>query len=350
MVSGNADRPTRVGLLGYGRIVERVHLNALARVRTADIVAVAEADEARRAAAAARLPDARTFTDYRTLLEEADVDAVLVALPPALHADAASRALDAGRHVYVEKPLATTLHDARDVVHRWSGSERVGVMGFNYRYDDTYIRLGALLRDGEYGRVLAVRSVFSSAARSLPDWKKGIETGGGALLDLASHHADLIPWLLGRRVESVSARVTSQRSEADTALVNWELVGGVPVQSMCSLSTGDADRVEVYLEGGVVVADRYRGLLDARGPEHRYGRGARLRAEGEKAFRAFRSAAGRPGEPSFARCLAAFVSASRGGRDAPPDLSDGLRSLAVVEAARRSAEAGGDPHRPEETR
>src|SRR5262245_25271328 len=102
----------RVGILGCGGIARAAHVPSLARERDVAITALADQDAANLAAARTLAPRAHATADYRDVLAAADVDAVIIALPPALHADAAVAALETGKHVYVEKPLATSLADA----------------------------------------------------------------------------------------------------------------------------------------------------------------------------------------------------------------------------------------------
>src|SRR5512133_4328347 len=108
--------PVRIGVLGCGSIARSAHLRSLAGSTGAEVLAIADADAANLAAARRLAPDAKRVTHYADVLAEPDVDAVVIALPPAIHADAAVAALQHGKHVYVEKPLATTVADATRVI------------------------------------------------------------------------------------------------------------------------------------------------------------------------------------------------------------------------------------------
>src|SRR5690349_15563029 len=125
----------RVAILGCGAIARAAHLPSIMGARDVDVVALADRDAQSLAAARLLARDARGVAEYREVLAMADVDAVIIALPPALHADAAVAALEAGKHVYVEKPLATSLVDAKRVVAAANGTRVVAMMGFNYRFN-----------------------------------------------------------------------------------------------------------------------------------------------------------------------------------------------------------------------
>src|SRR5262245_16729525 len=105
--------PLKVGLIGCGHIAQSTHLHVLTRLPDVDLVALAEVDATRRYEASRRAPAAIAVADYQELLALPDVEAVVICLPNALHADAAIAALEARKHVYLEKPLATTLAEGR---------------------------------------------------------------------------------------------------------------------------------------------------------------------------------------------------------------------------------------------
>ena len=332
----------RVGLLGCGRIARNVHLATLRHLPQVRLAALAESDPARRSDAGRRAPEASLFPDYRDVLERDEIEAVIICLPPALHAEATRAAFDAGKHVYLEKPLAVSCTEAAPVLKAWRAAERVGMIGFNYRFDPRYEQARAILRAGGLGEPVAVRSVFSSAVRTLPAWKRVRNQGGGALLDLASHHIDLLPYLLGTTVEAVSARVSSRHSDDDTAALRLHLSNGIIVQSMFAFGTVDEDVIEVYGSRGKLRVDRYRTAAPVvTAPAFAYGRMAELRRAVALWRQSLQRLAHPPGEPSFQAALTAFVDTVHGRAEPLPTLDDGYRSLAVVEAAEASARSGG---------
>jgi len=314
------ERRLTIGLLGCGRIARAVHMRALRRMRDVEVAAIADPDAAARASASRWFPRARIHSDFRELLHHGRVDAVVVCLPSALHAEAAVAALRSGVHLYLEKPLATRLDEARGVLETARSSESVAVMGFNYRFNAHLESARRTVASGELGALALVRSVFATAPRALPDWKRQRAHGGGALLDLASHHVDLLPHLLGRSIRSVAARIWSERSEDDSAALELRLDGDLPVQSFFSTAAFDADRFEFHGTARSLRVDRLRPTT--------------LR---DRVFAPRR-------ERSFELALARFVGAARAPGPqrgaAGASLADGLRSLEVVLAAEESARTG----------
>ena len=332
--------PLRIGLIGYGRIAGFFHLKILTELPSTQLVAIAEADPERREEARRRGSGAAVFEDYESLLTRSDADAVVVALPPALHAPSAIAAFRAGKHVYLEKPIATSLADAGAILEAWREAGTVGMMGFNFRYHPQYRAAREHIRAGTFGPWLAARSIFSVPARPLPVWKQTRAGGGGVLLDLASHHVDLARYLFADEVETVFAAVQSQRTEEDNAAVQVRLRSGVVLQSFCSMDSVDEHRFEVFGQQAklqVRTAAREIEIVRASKPK---GLVARLRHRAHALDP--RRLRGASGEPSFGRALAAFARSVQAGRLEPgaPDLADGWRSLAAVAAAEESARTG----------
>lgn len=332
--------PLKLALVGCGRIAQIAHLQCLLRLPNARVVAIAEPDEERRGEAARRAPGAARFATYGDLLEGSDAEAIVLALPPALHAESAVAAFRAGRHVYLEKPIAVNLPDAAAVLAAWRPTGLVGMVGFNFRFNATYLAAKEQIHSGRLGDLAGVRSTFCSAAQTLPNWKRGRESGGGALLQLASHHIDLIHFLFEQQIVMVSAVLRSQRSESDSAMLLLRLSSGLVVQSFCSLAAVTEDRFEIYGSAGKLTLDRYAADLELRPPGYTYGRLARLREEAGAGVRGLRRLIRAPGESSYGNAFGAFADAARARRPATPDLDDGYRSLAVIDAAERSALTG----------
>jgi myo-inositol 2-dehydrogenase / D-chiro-inositol 1-dehydrogenase len=237
---------TQLGLIGCGQIADLVHLDILRRLSGVELVALVEVDPARRERARRRVPAAAAFESYEELLAVAELDAVVICLPNALHAEATVAALRHRKHVYLEKPLATSLDDARRVLEAWERADVVGMMGFNYRFNPLYCEMKRRLDAGRLGSLVAARSTFSTVARGDLAWRGSRRRGGGVLLDLAPHHVDLMRFLFGREVHEVSATLHSHRSEDDTAMVQLRFAGGLLAQSFFCLSAVEEDRLEVY--------------------------------------------------------------------------------------------------------
>lgn len=333
-----------VALLGGGHAAVDLHLPVLTGLAGVRVAAIAETNAERRAESGAHCPSARLYASYEELLSEADVEAVVIALPNPLHAPAAAAAFARGLHVYLEKPLATSPAEGQSLLPGWKASGCVGMIGYNYRFGSVQQEARSLITAGRIGRVVAVQTVFTTPTRALPPWKQRRATGGGALLDLASHHLDLVCWLLGASPKELDCTLRSRHSEDDTAVVQLRFDDGAVGQLLAAFGTGDNDRIDVYGTEGRLVIDRYRSDRVEVHPAS---------SRGVRAFRLLHAvqAAASPGywlhkarrrgpEPSYWRALGTFAEAVREGRTPSPSLLDGLHALHLVDAAERAAATG----------
>ncbi len=164
----------RVGVIGLGRF-GALHLSAWAGVGAANVVAVASRSAERAEELAERWDVPRTYTNWRDLVIDPAVDAVVVATDWTRHADPTVAALRAGKHVLVEKPIATTLEDADQMLSAWRESGRLLMVGHVLRFDPRYVQLAERVRRGELGRVVTLfcqrnvaRSHFAEHAKYTP--------------------------------------------------------------------------------------------------------------------------------------------------------------------------------------
>jgi myo-inositol 2-dehydrogenase / D-chiro-inositol 1-dehydrogenase len=330
----------RIGVVGCGSVACRQHLPALRKLG-ATVVAVADPDPHARERARNLAPAAGVHADAEELLGRPDVDAVVVASPPAWHAELACATAAAGKHLYLEKPLATSDADASRVLDDVARAGLTAVMGFNRRRHPVYERARLLVESGRIGEVRFVRTAFCEPHEpgETPAWKRLREEGGGVLLDLGSHHFDLMRWFLGAELEVVHARIRSGWSDQDEALTEITTTSGVEIQSLFSYTAAHADFIELFGDRGSVRVDRHGGglVLNLR-RDGRYGirRSWSTAAAHGVRWHAGR-VAGRRGDPSYARALSAFVQRAGGADLELPSMADGHHSLQTVLAAERLA-------------
>lgn len=280
------------------------------------------------------------------MIVSADLDAVVISLPTHLHADAAIASFEAGNHVYVEKPLAASLAEGIKVVDAWKASGRVGMIGYNYRFNPLYAELRRMIADEKAGEPVAATSTFNVSATGLPMWKRTRETGGGAVLDLATHHFDLLRFLFDSEVRSVSASLTSSLTEHDSARIDLELENDVLAQVNVAFGGHFVDTIEIACRRGLLRVDRAAshrvevsrfnlnpGSLAV--IAQRFPTPGRIRYVASKLRSPFR-------EPSYRQALRAFLSSARSRIAPKPDLADGYAALAIVDAVERSSLAGGE--------
>ncbi|MEV8378752.1 Gfo/Idh/MocA family oxidoreductase [Kribbella sp. NPDC056861] len=232
----------RVALAGAGAIGEIVARDTYPGAAV-ELVAVVDPDQ-KRAEAVAKYSGARAFGELKDALDE--VDAVDVRVPHHLHAQVALTAIEHGKHVLVEKPIATTLDDARRIVDAARSAGVVLAVAENYPHLQAVQQARALLADGVIGRTLAVRSTRAYQLDGVwrRDWREGTGPAGGILLDQGTHQVSLIRQLAG----SVSA--VSAVGSHETLSLTLRLDSGIVAQSLLTWqSPGTWDQSEATLYG-----------------------------------------------------------------------------------------------------
>jgi myo-inositol 2-dehydrogenase/D-chiro-inositol 1-dehydrogenase len=190
----------RVGVIGAGWIAQK-HVPILRAVDGVELAAVCDVDPARAEALAG---GAAVYADWRELLDEAALECVLVCTPPRLHREPTIEALERGVHVYLEKPVARGLDDARAIVQAAEEASAVCAVGYQWRAVEALDDLRAALAGQELGLLIAIGT---GPTKSRP-WFLNRAEGGGNLLERASHGIDLQRAVAGE-VAAVQATAAS---------------------------------------------------------------------------------------------------------------------------------------------
>ena len=185
-----------IGIIGYGYWGPNLARN-FADLPGARLVAIADGDPASRAAAQARHPGLRVLGDAADLVADPEVDAVAIATPTATHAVLGHAALECGKHVWVEKPMAATVADAERLVEAAARRNRVLMVDHVYVHNAAAQRIRAMIDDGALGTPYYYDSVRINLGR--------FQTDVSVLWDLAAHDLALVDYLFDDRAVEVSA-------------------------------------------------------------------------------------------------------------------------------------------------
>jgi predicted dehydrogenase len=189
----------RVGMLGLGSIAQVVHLPILSQMPGVQLVAVCDVDNAKARAIAARFGIQRVHATDTEVFRADDLDAVIICTPSHMHADQSVAALQAGKHVLVEKPLGLSAEEAGRVVEASEAADRSVMVAMNHRYRPDTLALKPFADGGELGKVFMARGAYLNKKHRLvrPTWRHRRATaGGGALMDLGVQLLDLCMWVL----------------------------------------------------------------------------------------------------------------------------------------------------------
>ncbi|MDO6385094.1 MULTISPECIES: Gfo/Idh/MocA family protein [Uliginosibacterium] len=186
------NRQIRWGILGYARIARLQLIPAILASGNGRIQALASRDESKLAEACAQVPELVSYTSYSELLADPQVDAVYIPLPNALHRQWVVAALDAGKHVLCEKPLALSAREAREMQAAAVSNERLLMEAIMYRYTDRTRQLRAVLDSGVLGEIRHVNASFRFLLDRPGTIKMEPELGGGALYDVGVYPVSLL--------------------------------------------------------------------------------------------------------------------------------------------------------------
>lgn len=194
------DRIVKIGIIGCGGIANGKHMPSLKKIKNVQMVVFCDIIEERAVKAAEEygVEGAKVYTDYKELLKDRDIEVVHVCTPNRSHAFISIDAMEAGKHVMCEKPMAKTYKEAKEML---DASERTGMkltIGYQSRWRADSLYLKKMCEDGElgeiyYGKAIALRR------RAVPTWGVFLneyEQGGGPLIDIGTHALDLTLWMI----------------------------------------------------------------------------------------------------------------------------------------------------------
>ncbi|MDY6873408.1 MAG: Gfo/Idh/MocA family oxidoreductase [Chloroflexota bacterium] len=334
----------RIGIIGAGKIVRVRHLPEAEQNPNAEVRAVCDLIEDR----AQELADqyhCKPYTDYKKMIQDPELDAIVVAATNKTHAMMTIDALNAGKHVLCEKPMATSLEDAKQMLAAAEKNGKQLMIGNNQRLETAHQKAKDLLQSGKLGKVLTFNTVFGHpgseewAIEGDKTWFYKKEVAGlGVLGDLAIHKLDLVRWLINEDYAQVSAFTnTLSKTYADGTPIDLE------DNAVCVLKTRNGilgtlsaswsykkekNVTTIYCQKGVMEIFTDPEFPLAIHYNHEAGEYYQL---GKKSTNL---------EQLNSGVMDAFVGALNAGKDVPIPGIEGYKALEAVMACQRSAESG----------
>lgn len=254
-----------VGVIGAGNFAVGVLLPNLSKVRGAHLKAIASATGVSAKAVGEKYGFEYCTSDYQRILDDPDIDCVMIMTRNNLHAPLVVQALESGKDVFVEKPLAISLEQLRAVVDVWKRTSGRAMVGFNRRFSPFAIKLKEFFANRSQPMVATYRVNAGFIPRD--HWVHDPEVGGGRIIAEVCHFIDFIYFLTDSRGTRVYAQsISEQRHDivnADNVLVNLEFEDG-SIGSVAYVSNGDRsfskERIEVFCDNAVGVLDDFHSL------------------------------------------------------------------------------------------
>ncbi len=235
----------RIGIVGLGWVSQVFHLPILSKFEDVEIVSLCDRDKSRAEMIGERFGATRTYTDYEQMLKTEDLDAVHVCATTDAHLPITIASLEAGKHVFVEKPIARRYSEALQMAEKAKECKKYVMVGMNNRFrPDTQI-LKSFLEKGELGKIFYIKSGWLKKLSTTNRWiTHKDKAGGGVLLDLGIVMLDLALWMMGfPPVTRVSANMYMHKTKSveDSCVIFLEMKYGTAVTIEASWSFQAAD-------------------------------------------------------------------------------------------------------------
>jgi myo-inositol 2-dehydrogenase/D-chiro-inositol 1-dehydrogenase len=259
--------PVRVGVIG-SQFQADCHASAISMIEgDMQVVAVASPNPAHAQALADRFHIPRVYSDYQAMLQDAEIEAVTITAPNALHCEMTIASAKAGKHVICEKPLCLTLEEADQMIEACRAHGVLLLYAEELIFTPKYLKAKEMADGGGFGKVHLIKQSEKHFGPH-SDWFWDVKrSGGGALFDLGCHGIAFAWWFLGRpKLLSTTCHlgtyVHGDKTRADDEAVTiLEFAGNAfsIIENSWARRGGMDDRVEVYGEGGLTIANLHMG-------------------------------------------------------------------------------------------
>lgn len=279
------DRIVKVGIIGCGGIANGKHMPGLSKVEKAQMVAFCDIipERAEKAAKEFGVEGAKVYTDYKEMLKDKEIEVIHVCTPNLSHSFITIDALESGKHVMCEKPMAKTAADARKMLETAKKTGKKLTVGYQNRFRTDSLYLKAACERGDLGDIYFAKA-HAIRRRAVPTWGVFLneeEQGGGPLIDIGTHALDLTLWEMNNyKVKSVMGNVykawEGRTSEANAfgpwnqdeytvedsafAFITMEDGATIILESSWALNTLDIGEAKTTLCGTLAGADMADGL------------------------------------------------------------------------------------------
>lgn len=279
------DRNVKVGIIGCGGIANGKHMPSLEKLKNVELVAFCDVliERAEKAAAEYGVENAKVYEDYRELLLDDSIEVVHILTPNDSHAEISIAALNSGKHVMCEKPMAKSSLEALKMLEAAKRSGKKLTIGYNNRFRPDSRYLHEVCERGDLGEIYYAKA-HAIRRRAVPTWGVFLDEekqGGGPLIDIGTHSLDLTLWMMNnykpKSVLGTTYHKLSQKKDAANAWGPWDpdkftvedsafgfivMENGATIilESSWALNSLDVDEAKCSLSGTEGGADMKDGL------------------------------------------------------------------------------------------
>lgn len=323
-----------IGIIGAGRIGSLHAKSITYNVPSAKVLGITDVKKAGLAELAATLGIEKNYSDYKGMLADKEIDAVLICSSTDTHADIAIEAAKAGKHIFCEKPVDLTPEKVRAVIE---AVEKAGVklqVGFNRRFDHNFANIKRMVNAGKVGDVHIIKITSRDPAPPPAEYSA---VSGGMFLDMTIHDFDMARFLAGSEVCEVYASATclvdpaiGEAGDVDTAIITLKFENGAlgVIDNSRRAAYGYDQRIEVFGSNGAAIASNDTATTVKLMGEDGVVSDKPLYFFLERYMQSFRDE------------MIQFVDAVKNDTPTPATGEDGLNSLLVALSAKKSVAEG----------
>ena len=325
----DASDPVIWGIIGAAAIARSAIAPAFMLTPNATMAAIASREVARAEAFARDFNIPTAYATYDELINDPDIEAVYIALPNHLHEEWAIRAMNAGKHVLCEKPLAATAAAAERIVQAADDTDMLCMEAVMYRFHPRIREVEEMLRSEAIGIPQLVRGSFCFTMSNFDNYRNDPAMGGGALLDVGSYCINAARWLLNEEPHTAMAQITLAASGIDETVSGiLTFPSGASAHVQCSFASAEHQSLDII--GSIGSIELYTPFTAFHNDET----SIRLKQGND-----FDEILFPPADP-YAVMVAHFSDCVRDLAEPLLPLTDGVGTLRVIDALRRSATTG----------
>jgi len=319
------DTPLRLGVLGAAKITPMALVRPARQVPEVAIAAVAARDRARADAFARRHGIPKVHKSYADLLADEAIDAIYNPLPNGLHAEWSIRALEAGKHVLCEKPIASNAVEATRMAEAAQRTGRVLTEAFHWRYHPLAARMREVVQT-ELGEIRHIEAMLCFPLPFFNDIRYSWALAGGAMMDAGCYTVNMVRWLAGAEPEVVSARARLARPNVDRYMrAELRFPDGRTARVTASLFSAQLLAIKAWVQGSGGEMHVFNPLAP-----HFY-HSLKVAKPGKTTRERIK------GDATYTYQLRAFAEHVRGGVPMSSDAHDAIANMSVIDAIYRAA-------------
>ena len=320
-----SDRPLRIGVLGAARIAPTALIRPAREVAGVEVAAIAARDVARAQKFAARHGIAKVHQSYDALLADDAIDAIYNPLPNGLHAEWSIRALEAGKHVLCEKPIAANAAEAAQMAAAAERNGRVLTEAFHWRYHPLAARMREVVQT-ELGEIRHIEAMLCFPLPFFNNIRYSWALAGGAMMDAGCYTVNMVRWLAGAEPEVVSARARLTSPNVDRYMrAELRFPDGRTARVTASLFSAQLLAIKAWVQGSGGEMHVFNPLAP-----HFY-HSLKVAKPGKTTRERIR------GDATYTHQLRAFAEHVRGGVPMSSDARDAIANMSVIDAIYRAA-------------